>query len=371
MTNKNLDKLLERIKDIPRFPYFANLQVTRKCNFNCMHCGFSAGKKRKKEFSTSELIDLVNQLYELNCEKIQITGGEPLLRKDVFTMASYGNSLGIEMHLLSNGYLINEGTAKKIKESGIKGVGISIDGLEKSHNTFRRKKDSFKKATKALELLKKQGLYTSVLTTVNKLSLNELDELYGVLSKTGTDSWVIQTTARVGRMKEFVDFALEPKDMKEVSEFVIRAKQKQGLNVIAGDSVGYFTELEGKLRDGNCFTGCYAGIYQVGILSDGGIIGCLALPHIKKFIEGNVKQRSLADVWFDPNSFAYNRKFSKDLLEGYCQKCDYGEVCRAGCKANGYGATESEHNNPYCLHRLEKNREEAKTEKVIEVKEEN
>lgn len=356
VTNKNLDKLLERVKDIPRFPYFANLQVTRKCNFNCMHCGFDAGKQRKKEFSTSEVIGLVNQLYELNCEKIQITGGEPLLREDIFTLASYGTSLGIEMHLLSNGYLIDKGIVKKIKESRIGGAGVSIDGLKKSHNTFRRKKDSFQKAINALRLLKKQDIYTCVLTTVNKLSINELNQLYDFLSDTKVDSWVIQTTARVGRMKKFQDYALEPKDMEEVANFIVRAKQKKNLNVVAGDSVGYFTALEDKLRDGNCFTGCYAGILQVGILSDGGVIGCLALPHIDKFIEGNIREKSLAEIWFDSNTFAYNRKFSKDLLEGDCKKCDYGEICRAGCKSNAYGATGSEHNNPYCLYRLEKNK---------------
>jgi len=341
----------EEIKQNLRYyPYFCNLQISRKCNFSCLHCGFSAGRERPNELSTEEFKKVLSQLYDLNCRKVQITGGEPLLRKDVFEIASFGLSLGMEMHLLSNGYLIDEEKVRKIKESGITGVGISIDGLKESHNTMRCKKDSFEKAINALKLLKKHGLYCNVLTTVNKLCLNELDSLYSLLESIGVDSWIIQTTAKVGRMLQSERYALDPDDMQMVCDFVVKSKNKGKLRVVAGDSLGYFGKQENELRDGHCFTGCYAGILQVGILSDGGVIGCLALPHIPLFIEGNVRERPLAEIWFDKKSFAYTRQFSKELLKGKCKNCAYGETCRAGCKSNAFGATGNLHNNPYCVY---------------------
>jgi len=142
-------------------------------------------------------------------------------------------------------------------------------------------------------------------------------------------------------------------DEIEKPKHIIDVKQNDGMKVVAGDSIGYFSTSEKELRDGNYFTGCYAGMLHVGILSNGGVIGCLALPHIERFIEGNVRERPLTDIWFDGNSFSYNRNFSEELLEGACKNCDYGKICRAGCKSSAFGATGNEHDNPYCTYGVE------------------
>jgi len=135
-----------------QIPFFTNFQITRKCNLNCMHCGFDAGKERIKELTFDEIVEIINELYYLNCKKIQITGGEPLLRNDVFDIIDYTSSLGIDTQILSNGFYITEEVVTKLKNSGLSGVGISLDGLKKSHDTFRRYKGAFEKVINALKL---------------------------------------------------------------------------------------------------------------------------------------------------------------------------------------------------------------------------
>ena len=316
-----------------------------------MHCGFDAGKERRKELTFDEIIEIINELYYLNCKKIQITGGEPLLRDDVFEIISYISSLGIDTQLLSNGFYITKEVVIKLIESGISGVGISMDGLKESHDTFRRFDGAFEKVIDALKLLTQHDIQTNVLTTVNKLSLNELDGLYSLLRELKVNNWIIQTTACVGRMKQFNEFALEPKDSLVLEEFICKKQNLNGINLVPGDSIGYYSEFESKIRNGKSFSGCYAGIYQMGILSDGSVVGCLAMPHTKEFIEGNIREKSLSSIWFDENSFSYNRKFIPELLEGYCKVCKYGSICKAGCKSNAYGATGSLFNNPYCTYK--------------------
>ncbi len=336
-------------------PLFINFQITRKCNLNCMHCGFNAGEERIRELTLDEIIEVVNELYYLNCKKIQITGGEPLLREDVFDIINYTSSLGIDTQILSNGFYITEEVVTKLKNSGISGVGISLDGLKKSHDTFRRFDGAFEKVIDALKLLIKNNIRTNVLTTVNKLSLHELDELYTLLHGLKINNWIIQTTARVGRMQQFNEFALDPKDSLILEKFIYKKQNLNGINIIPGDSIGYYSEFENKIRNGKSFTGCYAGIYQMGILSDGSVVGCLAMPHTKEFIEGNIREKSLSSIWFDENSFSYNRKFKPELLEGYCKVCKHGNICKAGCKANAYGATGNLFNNPYCTYKENNN----------------
>ena len=346
----------EILDQIPYRPYFCNLQITTACNLRCFHCGYSAGKRRLNELTLEEFFYIIEQLKELDCERIEITGGEPLLRKDWYKIAKHASSLGIEVNLLSNGYLIDNEVAQKIRESGITVVGISLDGLEETHNKIRQNPFVFQKAVRALNILAKNKIDTCVITTVTKLSINELPEMYKLLKYLDVKMWVLHLATPVGRMQENSQYIPHPSQIREIAEFIISTRSDRNLKVIAGDSIGYYAEFEKELRDFGqddipYFTGCYAGCLAIGIESNGNVKGCLALPD--EFVEGNLRERSLKDIWFDKNAFSYNRKFSKDCLKGMCKKCPFGEICRAGCKALAYGATGNPFDNPYCIYRWE------------------
>jgi radical SAM protein with 4Fe4S-binding SPASM domain len=115
--------------------------------------------------------------------------------------------------------------------------------------------------------------------------------------------------------------------------------------------MGYYTDLEEKLRPGTPWHGCHAGLRTVGLTSNGGVTGCLSLQ-APEYIEGNLRKRKLKDIWFDPKLFAYNRDFKEEDLEGYCKECIHRLKCQAGCRNTACSFTGSAHENIYCAYRI-------------------
>ena len=137
-----------------------------------------------------------------------------------------------------------------------------------------------------------------------------------------------------------------------------------------GHNVGYFGDPEADLRDRGgaipFWVGCTAGCSVIGIESNGNIKGCLSLPSsrngIDQFVEGNVRESSLEEIWWRKNAFAYNRKFSVKQLDGFCRTCDYADICRGGCAWTAFSHTSSRYDNPYCYWRQVKLREQREAE---------
>lgn len=353
-TKKVLFLMKYILDNIDYYPFFCNLQITIKCNLNCLHCGFSAGEKDKDELTFHELTNLINDLSQLNCERIQITGGEPLLRDDWEAIAKHISKLGIEATLISNGYRITADIAKRINDCGISTVGISIDGTGNSHNKIRNNSNSYKRALIAIQNLNDNGVSTGVITTINKYNIDELEELRQVLIQHNVISWRLQIPSLMGRMKNRNDIVPAPADIGQINSYIAGCRNDSRILVIPGDSIGFFGPYEKTIRDvgGDLpyFTGCYAGCLSVAIESNGNVKGCLALP--SEFCEGNIREASLKEIWFRKDSFSYNRKFNVSMLEGFCKNCEFGEICRAGCKSCAYGATGHLHDNPFCDYRI-------------------
>jgi radical SAM protein with 4Fe4S-binding SPASM domain len=122
------------------------------------------------------------------------------------------------------------------------------------------------------------------------------------------------------------------------------------LPIIGAHNFGYYSQILPNLQL-LPWIGCQAGITAMGIQSDGGIQGCLSLPDI--FIEGNIREKNIIDIWNAPSSFSYNRNFSKNNLNGDCKNCKYGKRCRGGCLTVSTSLTGKKHSDPYCLRLIE------------------
>jgi radical SAM protein with 4Fe4S-binding SPASM domain len=323
-------------------------EITLKCNLRCSHCGSSAGLPRPNELNTQECFRLCEELAELGCEDVSLMGGEPFLREDWFSIGQCVKNLGMNLSIVSNGTIL-EKYIEKISQLKPKVVGISLDGLKESHEKIRGK-GTFEKTVRAIELLRKKGIQTTVITTVSKINFKDLPKMKNLLYKKGVN-WQIQVAMPFGNFKK--EQMLSKEEFYATALFIAKERIEnsfKNLPVIGAHCYGYYS----KILPGCSWEGCTAGISSIGITSDGGIVGCLSMGN-NRFIEGNIREKSLREIWEDPNNFAYNRKFSKEQLGPNCKDCKYGAICKGGCNAMSYTLTGRFHNDPYCFYAIEKN----------------
>lgn len=338
--------------DFESFPYIIGWELTLACNLNCYHCASSAGQKRNNELTLKESLKVCDQFPDLLVQEVDFTGGEPLLNKDWPNIASHLKELGIRTKIITNGKSLTSEKVSQIKKSGISSVGISLDGLEKTHNYIRNDKNLFKMVFKSIDTLIESDIPITVITAVNMLNVNELNHLFKLLNSVGIDAWQIQPLFPLGRTDELPELKLTIEGYLEMDRYIkenMAITDEDDLKIILADSYGYFAGgPDTKLS----WRGCNAGIVSCGITSDGKVKGCLSLPD--EFTEGDLRQDDLWDIWFHPDSFSYNRQFSEEDLGNYCHNCDMWIQCQGGCSAMSYGATGRFHNDPYCMYRIHK-----------------
>jgi len=242
--------------------------------------------------------------------------------------------------------------AKRIRDSGIAAVGISLDGLESNHDHLRACPGLFHRVLQAIECVLKEGLHLTIITTVHSGNLDELPDLFGLLPKIGVCSWQLQPIFPLGRSRNGPDLLLSEAGYLKLGDFILnhRAIAKQaGWDLRPADPCGYFTERDTRSA---AWRGCPAGLVTCGIMSDGRIKGCLSMPD--QYTEGDLRRKTFWDIWFDPQAFSYRRRFAPDQLGPSCRLCEKGQVCQGGCSAMSIGSTGSFHNDPYCFYGISK-----------------
>ncbi len=321
-------------------------ELTLKCNLRCSHCGSSAGVPRPDELSTGECFRLCEQLADLGCVDVSLMGGEPFLREDWFSVASCVKDLGMNLNFVSNGTILDR-FIDEIGRLEPKVVGISIDGVKETHEQVRGV-GSFEKTLEAIDLLKEKNIQTTVITTVSKLNFKDLPKLKDMFFKKGVN-WQIQVAMPFGNFKK--EHILSKEEFYASALFIARERTKNrfsDLPLVGAHCYGYYSEI----LPGCDWKGCSAGVTAIGVTSNGGIVGCLSMGN-NRFIEGNIRDMSLKDIWENPDNFVYNRKFDETKLGPYCRDCKHGVKCKGGCNAMSYTITEKFNNNPYCFYSIE------------------
>lgn len=328
-------------------------ELTLGCNLKCMHCGSSAGKARKNELSTNEALKLCKDLAELGTHEVCLMGGEPLIRKDWYEIAKEVRDLGMSLSIISNGFNISDDIISKFVKLDPHAISTSLDGsCAETHDYIRGVKGSFDQVMKYLELSRTADLPTSAITTVNRLNFKELPAIKDLLFDRFI-AWQIQTASPIGRFP--MDLVITEEEFYALGLFIASLKQKYSsreMPVIGAHCLGYYSDKIPELGILPKWIGCQAGISIVSIQSDGGIKGCLSTPD--EYSEGNIRKRNIIDVWNDPNSFSYNRKFRKEDLGPNCKDCKHGEICRGGCMSMSTAYTGKPFNTPLCFYRMEK-----------------
>lgn len=308
-------------------------EITLACCFSCKYCGSSGGKARENELTTDECLCVAGELKDLGCRRVSLIGGEVFMRKDWKEIAGWLTGHGISVNIITNGFLFTEKLIGDLREIAVESVSVSVDGPEAVHDKYRQK-GSYERALRAIKVLSESGIPTSVISTLNSENVTYLTEFYETLKNFRIFAWQLQACSPMGNAaKAKLNYAF---DMGEVIRFVTERMDTAPFFLGVADNIGYFTPEEGFIRGNRSgkavFPGCSAGITACGIDSVGNVRGCESI-YDERFNEGNLREKSLREIWEDPENFSYNRKFTADLLTGKCADCPEGPYCAGGCRS--------------------------------------
>jgi len=304
-------------------------ECTLKCNLHCQHCGSNAQNiNYQGELSTKEVKTALKDIADnFKAQEIMlaITGGEPLLRQDLFEVTDFANKLGFPWGMVTNGYLVNEKIVQKMKETGMKTVVVSIDGLGKTHDSFRGLKGSYEKAINAVKLLADKNFLfdLQITSSIHQRNIAQLEEMYQTFLPLGISSWRIMEVDPIGRAENNHQILLRTNQKRQLFDFIKEKRKKSNKVRITYGCSGFLgLSYEGELRDN--FFYCTTGINTGSILYNGDIFVCPNVPRQKKLIQGNVKKDNFSDIW--SNKFECFRQKERTSCSK-CKKCDFWEEC--------------------------------------------
>ena len=321
-------------------------EVTRRCNLSCVHCRAAAERgPYPGELTSEEAILLIDDIASFSKPVVILTGGEPLLREDIFDLARYGTDRGLRMVMAPNGTLIDAERALQIKESGIQRVSISLDGAtQETHDRFRRVEGAFAMALRGIEHLKNSGMEFQINTTVTRGNREELPAILDLAVRLGAVAQHMFLLVPTGRAKELEGQAIQAAEYEKVLNWFYDQREKFPLHLKATCAPQYYRILRQRTKEeGRKFNpqthgldamtrGCLGGIGFCFISHRGEVQPCGYL----EALSGNIREQSLREIWEESPIFQKLRNFSS--YRGRCGPCEYIRVC-GGCRARAFEKT--------------------------------
>jgi radical SAM enzyme (rSAM/lipoprotein system) len=300
-------------------------ECTLRCNLNCIHCGSDCMKDASiKDMPADDFLkalDQVSNIIDPHKTTIVLTGGEPLLRKDLEQTGKELYEREFPWGIVTNGMLLDKQRIESLVRSGLRTITVSLDGLKDSHNWLRGNTKSFEKALGAIQLISREpDLIYDVVTCVNQRNYSELEEFRDLLIQSGVANWRIFTVFPIGRAAIHSELQLEPKQFKGLFEFIKQTRAMNQIKVNYGCE-GFLGNYEQEVRDN--FFYCQAGIRIASVLADGSISACPSLRN--NFIQGNIYRDNFADVWQNRFELYRNRSWTKT---GICSGCSFYKYCQ-------------------------------------------
>jgi len=314
-------------------PLVVSWNVTLKCNLKCAHCYINAAETElADELSTDAAKMLIHQITEVSRPLLILSGGEPLLREDIYEIIRYGADRGLRMGMGSNGMLIDDEVTRRLEDSGMETVAISLDSsIPERHDMFRGVKGCWEHAVDAIKALKKSRIQVQVNSTVTPQNYDEVDDIMALAEELGVENFHLFFLVPTGRGTDIAD--ITPRMYEDMITSTLAKIPKYKLNVKPSCAPQFMRVAKEQGVDMSRWVrGCMAGLYYCRIYPSGEVTPCPYLP----LNLGNIRERSFKDIWFNSEVFKALRDFDK--LEGKCGLCEHREVC-GGCRARAYGVT--------------------------------
>lgn len=316
--------------------------ITSKCNLKCLHCYINASSNGEEGLSLEESLNLVDQMSELKIPLLIMSGGEPLMRRDFFEIAEYASKKGLKLALSTNGTLITEKIAQKLKEIGFMYIGISLDSpYPEFHDKFRGVHGAFEMTIKGIQNAIKSGLNVGLRFTITSKNIDEIDEYIKLALQLGVKRITFYHISASGRGKELREWMYTPeqyeKFMNKLIEYAKQLKRKVEIETTLAPFDGIYISKklakdELDLKDYLTFVensgGC--GRKMISIYPNGDVFPCQFIDFYKL---GNVRKKPLKEIISDiPDLFINTDKY----LQGKCANCPYKFYCKGGDRARAY-----------------------------------
>ena len=291
------------------------LSLTHRCNFKCRFCDIPMMKIDEVDYRTIERV--MKEAVELGADTFTFTGGETLVRSDIFKISNIIKDDDIEVRLCTNGWLIDKKVAKKIKDSGVTNVSISLEGREKIHDNIR-KKGSYKKVLAAIKNLQRVGLTEiNLATVISKKNLDELEYVVNFAARHEIPTITFQPFSEMFLKKNDVKeirkefYISDYKKLEDKIEEIIELSKNKGVKL---NSDLYLRNIPNYFK-GKVFNRlCLAPFYELCMYPVGEVICCWEMPYMGL---GNIKDKSLKEMFYSKR----REKFLKNILKGKCSKC--------------------------------------------------
>lgn len=332
-------------------PYVVSWNLTYRCNLACEHCYLDAGGSPlveseafadRSELNTEQCKKVVDDIAAFAPEALTIlTGGEPLLRRDIIPIIRYANEQDLWVVVGTNGVSITPTLAQLLKKEGVRGLALSLDALDADkHDEFRAIKGAWKNTVRGAKILHETELPFIVQTTVGRHNLQELEQLADFAhEEMGAKVWNLYFLVQTGRGQFVSDITPVEYDEVLATLFALQAKYKDRMIVNAKCAPHYVKTVFERDPESPFLKsysggagGCPAGTHYMGIRPNGDVTPCPYLPEFG----GNLKQETLSDVW--ANSELFKKTRQRDELGGRCGSCEFNSSC-GGCRARAYGVT--------------------------------
>ncbi|MFQ5344302.1 MAG: radical SAM protein [Anaerolineae bacterium] len=333
-----------QISNLKSPPSIISWNLTRLCNERCRHCYLNAGPyaDRSDELSTVECLDVLTQLRELAPGALLIfTGGEPLLRADVYDLARAGREAGFTVVVGTNGTRLTPERLARLREAGVQGVALSLDSLRpEAHDTFRGRPGGWQATVASIEHLREDGLPFVLQTTVSRANLEELPNLVAFAAETGARTYNLYFLVPTGRGETFTSDITPGEYERLLHDIQGWQEAYAGRLLLSAKCAPHYQRVLWEHDPDSSYLrafdqgagGCPAGMQYLGIRPNGDVTPCPYLP----VYGGNVRRQLLTNIWHESNLFQQIRQ--RHALTDRCGACEFRLLC-GGCRARAYGVS--------------------------------
>ncbi len=329
-------------------PKWIAWETTQRCNLRCVHCRCSSElTSAQGDFDTAAGKRLIDDIAEVSTPVLVLSGGEPLLRPDIFELARYGTAKGLRMCMATNGSLVTPEVCREMKAVDLKMVSLSLDGpTPEIHDDFRQCPGAFAGVERAAALFREHGIKFLINSSFTKRNQAHIAETFRVAKGLGATAWYLFMIVPTGRGEEIMSELISKEDYEEILQW--HYEQEKGEHEILMRPtcaphyyriVPQMAKKEGVKFERRSLTfstgggkGCIAAQSICLIDCFGEVRPCSYFP----MSAGNVRQMPFKQIWFESKLFADLRNF--DGYKGKCGPCEYRNVC-GGCRARAYAVT--------------------------------